>query len=266
MKSMKNISNRYFSRIAAAMLVACLLSSSISRAAVNDRDFRDAQGRSFKGQVLTYDAAEEIVSIRRADGKTANLKLALFSEPDREYIRRWSAMNDFRNRLNIVPTLRSNKVSSEKGKDSEVDKTITEWWYEVLLENPSSAALGKITYEYCIFYRQGVRDGYTINYDEGIYYNKGTINTIAPASSTVVKTKPINLYTENGNVTVFGQVSSSESNMHGLWLRMTTTLPSGEKVVRDFRTSDDELWAWRTYSIAAGMNEGHKPGSFGLGY
>jgi hypothetical protein len=215
---------------------------------------------------MDFDAAAQVVAIRRADGKTAELPLTLLAESDRQYILNWGVKNAFMHRLKISVTPHLSDVSSEDTSTRGVDKVVSNVKYTIFLENPASSPLEKTVVEYCIFYRQGKRDGNTVHYDEGVFYGKSVVEGVNPSSSITVETNPITLYTINGNLSLFGQMSSSEANVWGIWLRLKMVLPAGDEMIREFRTSEDESWKWTAYSIAAGMNEGYKPGPFNMLY
>jgi hypothetical protein len=128
--------------------------------------------------------------------------------------------------------------------------------------NRTDASFEKLDFEYCIFYNQGEREGRTIQYEEGSCYGKGVVELLDPSSEHVSETKSIRLYTEGGQVGLFGTDVVSIANVRGIWLRLKTKLPSGREIVREYRTSDDELWKWSPYSFGAGLNEGASAQTF----
>lgn len=219
------------------------------------RVFSDTEGRTFKGEIIAYDARRQMVRVRRAeDGKTANKELTVFAEPDQLYIRGWAVSNDFSSGVNITAKLRSSSVASEAAGLTDVTKRVFDSVYTIGLTNATTTAFSNIDVEYCIFYRQGKRTGITINYDEGVAYGKTSVDALKPAGSASFSTKSIRLYTEGGSQTVFGSVEVSDASIRGIWLRLKIKLPSGEDLVRDFRTSHDSYWEWTTQSTGAGLN------------
>lgn len=222
------------------------------------RTFSDRQGRRFKGQLTGYDCASETVVLKRSDGKTGRVQLAMFSDADRVFILDWGASDRFRNELQLIPSLKSIRVSKEDSGITDLTKKIFDSFYEIRFINTTDAPFEKIEFEYCIFYNQGEREHRIVQYEEGVCYGKGIVQLIDPASEHVSKTKPIRLYTEGGKIGLFGTETVALANMWGIWLRLKTTLPSGSEIVREYRTTDDAAWKWAPYSFGAGLNEGEK--------
>lgn len=242
---------------AAALL--CLLLSASVRAGEEYRTFSDTKGRTFQGALMDFEAASEMVVLKRSDGKTGRMPLTLFSDADRRFIVEWGVAHRFEKDLKIIPRLKYDVVSSKESGISDVTKKVFDAFYEIRFINQSDAPFGKLHFEYCIFYNQGERDARIVQYEEGVCYGKGVVELLDPSSEKVSKTKLIRLYTEGGQVGVFGGEVISLANVRGIWLRIKTKLPSGKVVEREYRTSNDELWKWSVYSFGAGLNEGkHK--------
>jgi hypothetical protein len=226
------------------------------------RIFSDQNGRTFKGQLKEYNAASETVVLRRSDGKTGSIQLALFSDEDRVFIIDWGASRRFLEGLDIVPSLKTIAVSKKESGISGFTKRVFDSSYEVRFINGTDAPFGRIEFEYCIFYNQGERKHRTVQYEEGVCYGKGVVEGLDPSIEHVSITKPIRLFTEGGQVGIFGTETVSLANMRGIWLRLKTTLPSGSEIEREYRTADDPMWEWAPYSFGAGLNEGPKKQTF----
>jgi hypothetical protein len=218
--------------------------------------FSDTNDRSFEGTIKAFNAAAAVVTIERVDGKTGQMPLSAFAEATRGYILNWGASNDFMKGMTLSVDLKSQSVASGKLDAAQVPERVSEFYYVVQLSNKTTAALNKIAIEYCIFYRQGDRDGSTINYKEGICHGRESVEPLKPSATSALETKSIQLYSEESQTTIFGAADTFNADVRGIWLRLTTTLPSGEKITREYRTSNDSFWKWADYSIGAGLNKG----------
>jgi len=216
--------------------------------------FTNIQNRSFDGSIMEFNPTDQLVTIRRVDGKTGQFALDQLSDETRRYICNWAVTNDFMNSVGITVKLASSGVGETAGGASE---QVADFHYRVQLMNSSSSVFGKIAVEYCIFYRQGEREGNTIRYDEGTLYGKAMVDSLGSKSSALVKTKDVRLYSQSGLSTLFGLSENlSDADIRGIWLRFRMKSPLGVEMVREYRTSDDERWIWTAYSIAAGRNPG----------
>lgn len=229
------------------------------RASEPHHEFRDMQGRKFSGNVVAFDASKQIVTVRRNDGKTGKMSLNVFCGPDQLYIRDWGISNDFMSGLNVSVQLVSSNVSSRATGVADVSKDIFEQGYKIHLENDSKSDFGRITVDYCIFYRQGVRNRDTVNYEGGIARGKTALAELPIGADSTCKTMTIKLFSEAGSQTIFGKIEDSKSNVKGIWLRLKTKLPSGHEVVREFRTSQDSSWKWSDSSVGVGLNKSAYP-------
>ena len=246
----------------ASLLICLMLSASVRADDEGFRTFSNKQGRTFKGQLKDYDAVSETVVLKRSDGKTGSMPLAVFSDEDRVFILDWGASNRFLEGLDVVPSLKSVKVSKKDSGISDVTKKVFDSFYELRFINRTDAPFGRIQLEYCIFYNQGEREGRTVQYEEGVCYGRGIVEGLDPSIEYVSKTRSIRLYTEGGKVGIFGTETVSLANMRGIWLRLKTMLPSGREIEREYRAGDDTGWEWAPYSFGAGLNEGEKEQTF----
>lgn len=246
-----------------AFVLMCLMLSTPVRADEEGyRSFSDTQGRTFKGRLMEYDAVSESVTLKRSDGKTGRMQLARFSDTDRLFILDWGASRRFQEGLEFMPTLSSTAVSKQESGISDATKKVFDSVYKIRLMNRTNAPFEKIHFEYCIFYNQGERKGRTVRYEEGSCYGKGIVEMLRPSSELVGETKSIRLYTVENRSGTFGNDAKSLANVHGIWLRLKTKLPSGREMMREYRTSEDIEWKWAPYSFGAGQNEGEHEQTF----
>ncbi len=239
-----------------AFVLMCLMLSTPVFSDEAYRTFSDTQGRTFKGRLIDFEAASETVVLMRSGGKTGRMQLAMFSDADRLFILDWRASHRFQEGLEFMPTLNSTPVSKKESGISDATKEVIDSVYKIRLMNRTDAPFEKIHFEYCIFYNQGERKGRTVRYEEGSCYGKGVVELLRPSSELVGETKSIRLYTEDSRSGAFGSDASSLANVHGIWLRLKTKLPSGKEMMREYRTSEDIEWKWAPYSFGAGQNEG----------
>ena len=217
--------------------------------------FTDSEGRSFRGEVKAFNERTEVVTIRRLDGKTGSMKLSAFAEKDQQYIRKWALKAGFEQGVSIVPQFEFVMDQDASTSGDVVNKNVWKASFNVVLSNPTPYDFGEISVEYCIFYRQGVRkEGESMIYSEGVCYGSSAVKTLKSTEKTNLTTQAIRLFSEKGRNTIFGSVSCSDANVRGIWVKMTSTLKTGETVVREFRTSDDKLWEWHDQSFGVGLN------------
>jgi hypothetical protein len=251
----KNQVSNWIMRIHLLSWLLCVLMVSES---VAYRTFTDTQNRTFDGLLQAYNATNQTVTIRRSDGRTGKMPLTLFSEQDRDYIHNWGMTNDFVRALRITVSLDSGRAVDEEGNSVSMgSRNIRDFHYRLELKNPSTSLFERIDVEYCIYYRQGERDGNQILYDEGTCYGKMKVEFLEPGTSQQFDTRRVRLYSEQGSQTLFGLADSlSTADIRGIWLRLRMKLPAGGVIEREYRTSDDDMWKWVQYSIGAGMNQG----------
>jgi len=223
---------------------------------VEMRTFTDTQGRQIDGHLLAFDAASQIVTIKRADGRTGKLALSTLAEADRLIIQDWSYREAFLNGLTLTTELTSTNIPAIAAGISDRSRKVFDAVYEIELSNPTAYSFEKLDLEYCIFYRQGERNGIVVKYDEGICYNKQRVAVIKPKDKISLETTKVRLYTESGSQTLFGQTSVSDAGIRGIWMKLKAKLPSGEEIVREYRTSDDKYWKWTPGTVGVGMNGG----------
>jgi len=261
MHSLEAIMNRavrhHSSRRFVQLVLVCVLVPAAVWSAEPLRTYRDTNNRSFEGRLTAFDATDQIVSLRRVDGKIGRIPLSNFCEEDREYIRAWRIANDFMKAMRISVALNDAAPADVESHDAGSDSPVRDYYYLVQLENKSTSTFDKIRVEYCIFYRQGQRDGFRIRYAEGTCYGSSEIKSLASAFSHRFETKKVRLFADNGSVSIFGKIDDlTTDDIRGIWLRFKIKPAAGTELVREYRTSSDEKWKWTEYSIGAAGGEG----------
>ena len=249
-----------FKRIMMGILTAMVMGTlSAHSEELEFHRFTDTQGNTFRGVLKAYNSKTGVATIRRLDGKTGDAKLSLFSEADRLYIRIWGLKDSFTRGVTITPQQITRKLGEDEASISDATKIIWQTGYALKLRNTSNYDFSEIAMEYCIFYRQGIRKAGEQVYSEGTLYNQELLEPLKSNEERIITTKLTKLYQERGQESLFGAISGSKAEVRGIWIRLTTRLPSGELCVRDFRTSEDDDWKWVDQSIPVGLNLAERP-------
>lgn len=212
------------------------------------RRFHDLQGRTFRGFIEAFDAKKAEVSIRRLDGKKGTLKLSTFSEEDRTYIQNWGMANAFINGIKITHKAVYDKTTIKAG-ESGIDKKSWEASYEVTLTNTTAYSYEKLAIEYCVYYRQGLRKDEETVYSQGVCAGDFSVDKIKASTQTNLTTQTVELFSEEGQKSVFGSVSKSSSDVEGIWLRISAQLPTGEKRTFEYKSRENADWQWSDLSV-----------------
>ncbi len=240
-----------------------VLASSLAWAETDEKEYRnfiDAEGRTFLGKLLAFDAKAATAKLKRSDGKTGSIKLDVFSEADQLYIMDWVETKRLMEELDIQASYRSKIVPPKESASSDASRSVVEAGYTIQLKNNSKSPFTKIDVEYCIFYKQGKRNGSTIVYEEGTSYGKSSFKELKPEDSAETETKNVKLSGEGGgSQTLFGTIDEADSSVRGIWIRLKAPLPSGGSVVRDYKSVDDPTWKWTSGSVSAGLNPSDNP-------
>jgi hypothetical protein len=239
------------------ILITCsCIGVGLSWAEDDHRVFISADGRSIAGKLMRYNPDKQIATIARHDGKEFQALLELFSERDQRYIREQSAMNDFMHSFRIVPKLR--KLDVTRRYDDKRNKTeqIKSLGYVISLNNLSPTLFEGIEIEYCLFYRQGERHAISMEYKHGVQYGRWELASMVPDARHVLETENILIYETGSTCTLFGNSSQAQSGVDGIWLRIAATLPNGDRVLRELRSSPltGSYHNWVTAAIPVGLN------------
>lgn len=199
-----------------------------------------------------------MVTIKRDNGAQATVPLSILSEADQKYIRAWNLFKDFMDegcfKISAKRKRMDDDANSRRGYNSKRD--VDNAGYELRLENKSDMKFDKLAVEYSIFYEQEV-NGQT---EQGVFCGKLDVDKLLPKSKKEVQTKTVKIYREELDSDWYygsGADNVQRGVVHGIWLRASTTLPDGEKVVREYSLPDSlpNSRAWTTKSIAVGMNK-----------
>lgn len=243
----------------AGVAIACVFCASPARAEDGFRNFEDVEGRTISGRVVAFDDAQQIVSFQReTDGKILKVKLTVFSQPDRVYIRQWSMMNKTMSGFNISATIYTSDRRDSDAGNSDMNGVISSTGYKITLNTTSSNDLGRVRVEYCLFYQQGIRKSEGMIYDEGISCGGGYVDLDKDHPKGSFKTTPVKLFNTSSMNSLFGRLNESSGRVKGIWVRVQIAMPSGERYTQEFRTSNDPDWKWISQSVDVGLNKKKK--------
>lgn len=228
------------------------------------REFTTAAGKSFQGRVLSFDAVKDLVQIEAENGKKARISLADLAEKDQEYVRAWGEAQNFLNesRLRISIDRKRQKNEAKSGQRGSIELDVTNVGYEIALNNRSDQPISNVQLEYCIFYEQEdfKQSAGKVVCDQGIYCGKLDVEEIPARSDQVVDTAAVMVFREelsSGWSYASGSDNVKHGQVHGVWLRASIALPSGERVYRECSLPDSipNSKNWTTKTVAVGMNE-----------
>jgi len=222
------------------------------------RDFEDVEGRIIRGKIVAFDDAQEMVSFQReSDGAVLKVKLNLFSQPDRLYIRDWAFMSNQVKDLKITAKIHR-RTLSEGPMDGGMHRVEEAQGYDVLIENNSDRDFGYINVEYCIFYRQGLRNAEGMMYEEGVLYGQASVQMDPGSNQGSFKTQTVDLYNQQTSGNYFGNINDAKGKIGGIWIKARISMPSGDRFSYEYRTSNDPKWKWTEKSGGAGLNADHQ--------
>lgn len=233
------------------LVVAPLAFVAASRAEV--RTLTDKQGRTIKADVIAVE--NDVVKIKRDDGRSFDLPLNLLTDEDQAALRDWAKKQESiipagaiesvfgRGKFNSVKLPPESVMRSYTDGTQEVAGTINrtneDWGYNVTLTNRLSRPLKNIRVEYRLFMKPDTAPGN----DKGPVALKKTsgshsIPEIAARSQALFKTTTVRtLKTElRGDVSwakTGGQGRMSDS-LHGIWARIYV----GDQLVSETSTPD----------------------------
>ncbi len=241
---------------AKTFLVAIMLLFHGTLAGEEYRVFRDVDGRSVKGLFLDYDVTNKTVLIQRADGRVFEVRKQALSEADRQYVHDQLLLHP----LIITADLRKTDQKLGFEDNRYHSEYVSCQGYEVALENHTEETLRDIRIGYCIFYSQARKKNAQQNVFKGMHYGSQTIGSMDPCSKFVHHTEGIFLYNYKAyqGTTLYGSrhVDVSVGSVQGLWMRVVATLPSGNRIVQEYRSPENigDFREWSTNSVFAGLN------------
>lgn len=233
--------------------VCLLLVASLTSAAEPCRVFTDAKGRSVEGRLMEFNADQKTVTIQREDCQTFEASLEVFSEADQQYIRaQW-----FKDVVKVSAELTDFGNAKTFKHPRYKPENIECAGYAVLLENGSDLGLVDVDVEYCIYYRQYSGSEAQWMYTDGIYRGKIRASFVPAGAEQKMMTAPVMLYNEAMVMRPHGLSSGAEGQIRGIWIRAVATLPSGEKIKREFRDPADigkgKGGGWPKTTVLAGL-------------
>lgn len=249
-------------KIKRILLMVGLVSMAIGARAVKEyRDFTDTKGRTIRGCIVSYDAKREVVKFERDNRKIAKVPITIFSEADQTYIRDWTVLKNFMTEhlFKISANQKKNENKDEEIKSTYLEKDVDTIKYEIALENRSVYELKGVEVEYCIYYEQEERGKRKEVCNQGVYCGTISIVSLLPKSEKLVKTGEVSVYTEelSPNASyINGMDNVQRGDVHGIWIRVHLTLPSGEKRTREYcsPSSLNNSRTWISSSIRVGIN------------
>ena len=93
---------------------------------------------------------------------------------------------------------------------------------------------------------------------EGVQCGRLKIDPMMPRSEHYLKTETVLICDENNRSSgLFGFDGGARGAIHGIWLRIAATLPSGERITREFCSPHHigNSKAWTTTTVLAGLNK-----------
>lgn len=216
------------------------------------RVFTDVNGRSVKGQLLEFNADQQMVFIQRINQKVCQAPLSSFSKADQQYILEQGLLNTVKISAKMIDLGKTKTFCHKQYKPEDV-KCLG---YAVMLKNSSVVRLEDVDIAYCIFYRQErFVKGKTV-LEEGRQCGGFDVAVVEAGSNHNLKTDSIFLYDEQIDTSLFGSTGGAEGRIQGIWIRATATLPSGNKITREFCNpcTIDQSKDWATTTVLAGLN------------
>ena len=95
-----------------ALVVALFILSGFSALGDEFRDFMSTDGKSMRGQVLRIDAVKKTVTIKRDNGRSATVPMAVFSAADQQYFKEWMKLEGVRSPSKLKFICERRKVKS----------------------------------------------------------------------------------------------------------------------------------------------------------
>ncbi len=223
--------------------------------------FTDINGRSVEGLLLEFNADQRTVTIQRKDNQTRQAPLAVFCESDQRYI--WE--QGLKNAVKISATIKNFDIGDGVRDRRFKPEDIKNVGYAITVENRSAIGLKDVRVNYRVFYRQQWRERGKKLVMDGVQCGESTIAAVPAGVGHELTTDPVLLCDEQDEVSVFGCAGGAKGEIRCVWVRVAATLPSGEKITREFR--DPGYFGpdidWPTATVLAGLNaaKANKPRS-----
>jgi len=218
------------------------------------RAFTTAEGKTFQGRVLSFDARKGTVQIEAENGKKARVPLSDLSEKDQEYVWEWDTAQNFTDErlFKITCTERLVDESDEEvRRDIEFEIRGTEKnrllntihrekiAYEFEFKNTSPKTLSGIRLEYRIYYEQSksTLDGRKPEPEQKVYKGQKELASIASGDSIKLMSETVEVYDDKINpmdILVGGDPrQGGKGEVQGIRARLFMKLSNGEEIVRE---------------------------------
>lgn len=234
-----------------------------AHAAKQYRDFTDTQGRTIRGCVLAYNVKTGVVSFERSNRRTAKVPLSVFSEESQQQIVSWQIKKHFTSNssFKISATRHETKNEQMSMNGYKTLQRAEDASYKITLENKSKTNFKNIKIEYCIYYEQETSaESTSVPAEKGVLCGSFSDLSIASNSKQTLESDVVIIYKATLNAENYYSTSGKSKlngEVIGIWMRIHTKLPSGEKVIREYSRPDKiiENHKWAKSSMAVGLNQ-----------
>ena len=195
---------------------------------------------------MDYNGTLDVVTLKLANKQLKKVKASIFSDADRDYIKKWYLLKGFKDqsRFKVVVKKKSGKSWKKKGPHGGV--STKEMRYDIVLENRNSYSLEDISVEYGIFLRAKGDGRWLRDFAEALGSSQDLCNPspvlgggkyaeISSKAVEVLETKHARTVRAdvNGGMDVFGEYfKKQEIVLEGIWVRVTTSV-DGETIMRE---------------------------------
>ena len=218
------------------------------------RGFSSAEGKNFRGRVLSFDARKGTVKIEAENGKWANVPLSDLSEKDQEYVWEWDKAQIFLDERLFKISCDERVVDESKDevrqdfqwntRPLEKDRLMNTIYrektaYEFELNNNSPKTLSGIRIEYRIYYEQSKTSTASRKPtpEQKVYKGSKELANIPSGDSITLRSEPVEVY--NDEINPVDQMiggdprQGGEGEVHGIRARFFMKLSTGEEVMRE---------------------------------
>jgi len=242
---------KIFRNLRLTVLTGGLFFVAASWAETECRIFTDVKGRCVTGRLVDIDAIRGTVTIRRGDQKECCVSMAMFSEADQQYFQKTILAEPIRITATLVD-FRTRGVFDKRYQPENIKSL----GYNVVLLNRLNSELKNIEVEYCIFYRQEKRMRTKRTATDGILCGGWDIQSLNAGEKRALRSDTVWIYDEPCAVSLFGVGGEGEGEVLGIWLRVSSTVPTGESRSMEFCSPAGLAGRreWTTRTVLAGLN------------
>jgi hypothetical protein len=251
------------------MLILCLMATGIVAEEEHTyRDFRDTQGRIIRGRAVAFDADRGIVTIELDDGRSTKTPVSVFCREDQAYFLEWKTCQDFldKSKLQISASRKRNTNTELTFSTFNLEFTVEDTRYEIVLENKSQIDLSELEIEYCIFYEQEIIENNKQVCRQGVCHGTKQILKLASREKAILLTEAVTVFERELDYywqyvdAVYGSYSDIENvqngTIHGIWIRVHMKRASGLTQTREYVTPESiaKNQKWTGSSVPVGIN------------